>query len=1059
MKLQKIKITAVAFLAAATSVTAQNIPVTPPFAALNRPSTVYSPQTEEMIRYDHADIDINTGNLRQRIPLIDLQDKDFDLPLSIVYNGAGFRPQSSDNFVGRDWMLDTGGIIYRTVNGMPDDWDGYRPDGNESDRNTGFLAMLGKKYFNLEKMKKEVKENPYKYAQLRNLFYSHMPTIPPSDGEQNIECSPDVFRFSFGKHSGKFMINYDGSISVVGYDGKKYEVDLSGMKLYSNTQTQETCIRIKTDDGYIYTFGGGGYSSLEYNALSWQGRYNPNPLQSQKPLNEITAYHLTKITAPNGRTLTIHYRDIPQAYHEKPYNIGLLDLDSQHAAEHKELAMQYILNGKRAVAYDSYVVQDAAYIRESNAFGTSSMDNAHEHYSLTKLALIDYIETDQGTIRFHYSLRDKHVLFDGSQPAGFFTECGARLDKVSMYMRNNIQTAYLNYGYDYGNRMFLTSLKTDVEGKYRFEYNLPYLSKVPTPLSCNIDHWGFWRGTDETGALIPRLRQSTESSEDFTIVSDHRNATGKRYDATLLKSITYPTGGRALFTYEPHRYSSIPCYESKSAFYMSMRSPTPERYGIAGGGRINSVRFTDANGKTMQETTYAYGGLPNEGTITYMPFYRLICVQKDQQTGKFKVCGIAFNSEGFEYKANRGAHIRYSTVTEHYVNPEKGGTEQKHAYKTTEFISSYPGFPYVYADNAYCHTLNMIEGIDAPIGKYYTLFPDAYLLHLQHLVAHPTIDLFLYYGKIDKEQYFDENKKLKKKVTYRYNYINDEEYSPCIFMPNANPRLFFCNHFQIGRESFRNLLLSRKEVITYEQEEQKSSRKDEEMYEYDRYGYLIRQVSVRNEGDSLIIENDYRQYDTRQGFQILPDTRKANLGTAEGRKRLWSEHTDYTFPNYSLYGNYWNVPSAVTRYEGSSYRGDHVTYRFHDIYGNPLEIKKNDTESIVYLYGNKGQYLMAKLENTNYHEVSSALGMRADLLSEQDNPAAAIGLLREKLPLANIYTYTYEANGAQINETSPDGKTVHYALDAKKRIYEAYRTGKNGESEVLFHRTYHVVNH
>lgn len=1058
MKLQKIGITAVAFLAAVTSVMADNKPVVPPFSTLNRPSTVYSPQTEEMIRYDHADIDMNTGNLQQRIPLIDFQDKDFDFPISIIYNGVGFRPQNSDNFVGRDWMLETGGIIYRTINGIPDDLDGYRPAGSIGYASTGFLAMLGRKVFNLTEMKKEVKETPYKYAHLRNISDSHIPTIPFTDGEQNVECSPDIFRFSFGNHSGKFMINYDGSISIVGYDGRKYEIDLSGMKSFSNTSVQETCIRIKTDDGYIYTFGGKGYSSLEYTAFSWEKDYNPTS-QASKPFNEISAFYLTKITAPNGRILTIHYRDIPRTYHDNPYNVGQIHRNSQHAEEQKKLAMQYIMSGKRAVIYDTFAAREAADIRENEAFGTPSSGSADDRYTLTKLALIDYIETDQGTIRFQYSLRDQHVHFDGSQSDGFLTECGAKLDNVSMRMKDKIQNAYFNYEYDLGNRMFLTSVHTNIEGGYHFEYNLPYLSKVPTPLSCNIDHWGFWRGTDETGALIPRIKQDPlGSSEDFTIVSNHRDATGERCDVSLLKSITYPTGGHALFTYEPHRYSYLPFYRSSTQFYPSMSSPTSSRYGIAGGGRIHSVRLTDANGENMKETIYTYDDFINEGMIIYMPYYRMIYVQKEKQTGKFKVLGVAFNSEGFEYKANQGAHIHYANVIQHYIDPSKGGIEQKHAYKITEFVNPDLGFSNAYADNAYFRTLNVAEASGTPLSEYYTFFPESYHTYLQHLVAHPTIDLFLRYGKINQEQYFDENRKLKKKVAYRYILLNKEAYSPCIFMPNVNPKLFFCNYIHIGRESFSNFLLSRKEVLTYEQEELKVAKKEEELYEHDRYGYIIRQISVKNERDSLIIENDYQQLNSWQGFQILPVTRKGSLGTNEGRKSLWSEQTDYTFPTYLPNRNYWSVPSATTHYDGNGKVGDRINYRFHDAYGNSLEITKNNSESIVYLYGNKGQHLMAKLENTTYHEVSSALGMQAELLSEQDDPSSAIQLLREKLPQANVYTYTYTPNGLQINETSPDSKTIHYKLDPKGRILGAYRMGENEESEVLFDRTYHVVN-
>ena len=174
-------------------------------------------------------------------------------------------------------MLDVGGIIYRKVNGMPDDLKGYKTLPGVHNTYTGFLAMLGTNYFNMDTMKKDVYQNPYKYAYRPESTMATLPVIPPTENKGNIESCPDVFYFSFGKHSGKFMINYDGSISVIGYNGGKYQVDLSGMKLLDSTSSQNTYIRILTDDGYVYTFGGDGYAYLEYTALAWNGGSISNP--------------------------------------------------------------------------------------------------------------------------------------------------------------------------------------------------------------------------------------------------------------------------------------------------------------------------------------------------------------------------------------------------------------------------------------------------------------------------------------------------------------------------------------------------------------------------------------------------------------------------------------------------------------------------------------------------------------------------------------------------------------------------------------------------------------
>lgn len=259
-----------------------------------REPSCLSPQVTELMKYDdHASAVSNTGTVTSTINLVHFTDKDFDFPVSLTYNSSGFRPRNPDNYVGRDWMLNAGGVVYRQVYGIPDD---VKCKANDRDSNArhGFRKVLGRPLFNMQAMREEVEKNPYKYAQVEiedGDTYARIPNI-----EEIIEPSPDVFYFSFGKHSGKFMINYDGSVSAVGFNGGKYEVDLFEMQMFTCVLFTDTYIRIKTDDGYVYTFGGGGYSSLEYKAFSWKGNNNCPTGKSTAPY-EITAYHLTEITA------------------------------------------------------------------------------------------------------------------------------------------------------------------------------------------------------------------------------------------------------------------------------------------------------------------------------------------------------------------------------------------------------------------------------------------------------------------------------------------------------------------------------------------------------------------------------------------------------------------------------------------------------------------------------------------------------------------------------------------------------------------------------------------
>ena len=99
-----------------------------------------------------------------------------------------------------------------------------------------------------------------------------------------------------------------------GNDGGHYTVDISRYKLRDTNEGCDSEIRIKTDDGYTYCFGG-SYGAVDYVALVWERVKLPVIAP-----NRISGFYLSKIIAPNGRELKISYlgEDIAQEYHDKP---------------------------------------------------------------------------------------------------------------------------------------------------------------------------------------------------------------------------------------------------------------------------------------------------------------------------------------------------------------------------------------------------------------------------------------------------------------------------------------------------------------------------------------------------------------------------------------------------------------------------------------------------------------------------------------------------------------------------------------------------------------------
>ena len=91
--------------------------------------SVYSPQVEAMMRYDNSSVNLNTGTVSLTVPLVEFDDPDFDLDVSITYSSDGFKPLQPDNFVGMGWRLNCGGVITREVHGIPDEFNNIHTDG------------------------------------------------------------------------------------------------------------------------------------------------------------------------------------------------------------------------------------------------------------------------------------------------------------------------------------------------------------------------------------------------------------------------------------------------------------------------------------------------------------------------------------------------------------------------------------------------------------------------------------------------------------------------------------------------------------------------------------------------------------------------------------------------------------------------------------------------------------------------------------------------------------------------------------------------------------------
>lgn len=1014
-------------------------------ASTHDPS-VQSPQLAAMKRHDNLPVNLNTGGINLEIPLVNWNDNDFECPVSISYSSAGFRPREQDNYVGRNWMLNVGGVVYRKVNGVPDDINnGLIPIAGDAGPSNyqyanGFLNMLGKHKFNRDEMLQNYRTNPYKYAAYKD-DVSCLPFIP---GTKDVESSADIFYFSVGKHSGKFMINFDGSVSVSGNNGGKYQVDLSDMAIFDSTMPRETRIRIMTDDGYIYTFGGGGYSSLEYNALAWKDLISSVDIQPLFSRNEISAYYLTEIQAPNGRKLTIKYKDdIDQYYHKNPEMLSTLY--EKPISEIKRTALQYSLSGMSKL--QSYRTAPH-WFDENPAFKPEPSMS----YALTKVVLIDRISTDDCEISFTYSAREKYTDYERGSliQESFPYICGAKLDEVNLSCRSYSEKAQLSYIYEFGNRMFLRGVKNK-EGRYDFQYKVSGITSSPAPLTYNIDHWGFWRGVQNNSGIIPCMKLGTLFDQDYTITSNDRDATGECYDYTLLQQMTYPTGGYTRFEYEPHRYSNVPQPSFNSSYYIKSEYPDGVQDAPAGGARVKSVTYYEQN-KAVKKVIYTYGYTAYMGELTYMPYYRYLA-HFINKNGENVISYISLDSEGITDVPYPSVHIRYPEVTEHYVDPVAKDLSAKHPYKTTEFVHNLASINNYTDDFSYATAPNIFG-----LNPDHTFKYDDIKLYNRNLLAHPTVDVSLKYGKVQKESFYNDEKKLVERTEYEYNYLNRDKRALRIYTPASHYGLRTGFYSHIINEPFYEYALLKKTTSRYMPDNDIKALRMPEWYEYDKDGYLSRHSILKSDGDSLVDSYTRIHRNTGYGIQVLP-VGHSLYTTGRGKDVLLKRDTvSYNVCPSLNASDQWHVPQTVTSFAENGKAQSVKEYLHRDGYGNPTEIVTNHSEHIIYLWGYYGKHPVAQIKNATYSEVVNALGKTPDSLSRLYSSDSSIAGLQARLPKAQVTTYTYHPYAGINSETTPDGKTTYYGYDAKGRLVKSYRTDEHGKQEILQLNNYHIIN-
>ena len=473
-----------------------------------------APSVDGFMKHINFPVDKHTGTPTISYPIYNTTIDGIPINVSLNYHAGGIRVEERASTVGLGWNLSAGGMITRTVRGYPDDIDiGYIADGgtyNQVNRFFGLVAQYGNDYLNIP-------------TSQRAFFVAY--NKKALNGE--IDTEPDIFTFNVFGLSGKFVFTPQGEITLLNKQDIKLEKTLTSSGALQN-------FTLTDSHGNRYYFNYSDASETEVLPKTWSS----GEASLGEDYSYTSSWRLSKIKTYLGNDINFSY--------------------TAHGTTTKSLV--------ESVSFKyNCTANGGALPQDCNTFTktlSGTINTAGEK-------LITKISFDGGSIHFNYS----------SYTAGNYTH-EKKLSSIvvkdphSKIIKEEKLTFSTLNNESGTRRLTLASIQ-----QYKGQEHLPKTSfeyygttTFPSYASKAVDLWGFYNGHSTNSSLIHK----TDLPQEILSVggSALQNTLANRnpdFNATLkgiLKSVTYPTGGKTTYTYEQNDYG----YDKNKALASSTNS-------------------------------------------------------------------------------------------------------------------------------------------------------------------------------------------------------------------------------------------------------------------------------------------------------------------------------------------------------------------------------------------------------------------------------------------------------------------------------------------------------
>lgn len=380
-----------------------------------------TPTAAALGKYVDQPVNLHMGIPEISIPVYEIDLGDYKLPLALSYHAGGFRVSEGASWVGLGWSVTGIGVINHSIQGLED-----------LDENSPISYLAFKKTEGGENVQHLKPDSEQDYPWLMAI------------ARRDIDPAPDVFVYSFGGNSGKFILTGNGSYTL--HPIKPIKVE------YPQVYRPESFL-ITDETGVKHHFGAQELSIS-------RAQYSTSRM--------VSSYFVDNITTPTNKQIDFHY--VETSFQQS------LSLSSQAVYERTgNLTFSEVSRGTSAFAQYLY----------GKAVST--------------------ITWEDGTIQFVSDTIRQDVVGDRRLTAIIVTNKNGKVIKQMEFAYDYFNP---NGAGPIDKRLKLLSiteknLSGGQDGVYTFTYNESV--NLPDRTSFAIDHWGYYNGQTRNADAIPDM--------------------------------------------------------------------------------------------------------------------------------------------------------------------------------------------------------------------------------------------------------------------------------------------------------------------------------------------------------------------------------------------------------------------------------------------------------------------------------------------------------------------------------------------------------------------------